>query len=54
MDSSKAAAPTKSEPRPRLREDGIPTRADLRFMSPAEKAITSAMRAVEEAGRRRH
>jgi hypothetical protein len=37
-------------PRPRLRDDGIPTRCDLRLMTPAELAITEAMRVVEEAG----
>lgn len=39
-----------SLPRPRLRPDGIPTRCDLRFMSPAERAIRHAMDEVERAG----
>lgn len=39
-----------AEPRPHLRDDGIPTRADIRFWSDAERAIATAMRAVEDAG----
>ena len=34
-------------PRPLTRPDGIPTRIDMKFMTPAELAITEAMRAVE-------
>lgn len=37
-------------PRPYRREDGIPTRIDITLMSPAELAITEAIRIVEEAG----
>jgi hypothetical protein len=36
--------------RPAKRPDGIPTRADLHWMTPAEIAITDAMSAVEKAG----
>lgn len=36
--------------RPVQRPDGIPTRVDLGFMTPAEIAIGNAMRAVEDAG----
>lgn len=36
--------------RPRLRDDGIPTRADMRYWTLAEDAIALAMRAVEAAG----
>lgn len=36
--------------RPKRRPDGWPTRADLRWQSPAEKAIRAAMAAVEGAG----
>lgn len=37
-------------PRPKLRDDGVPTRCDTSLMSPAELAITAAMVAVENAG----
>lgn len=37
-------------PRPAKRPDGIPTRIDLNWMTPAERAILDAMYAVEEAG----
>ena len=36
--------------RPVARPDGIPTRIDQNWLSPAELAISSAMQAVEEAG----
>lgn len=36
--------------RPRVRPDGIPTRADMQFMTEAELAILNAVRAVERAG----
>lgn len=36
--------------RPQKRPDGIPTRADTQWMTPAELAITEAMAAVEKAG----
>lgn len=39
-----------TELRPHKRPDGIPSRCDLSLMSPAELAITEAMRAVEAAG----
>ena len=37
-------------PRPAKRPDGIPTRIDLNWMTPAERAIRDAMAAVEAAG----
>lgn len=37
-------------PRPHLRPDGIPTRIDLRYLTPAELAIRAAMYEVEKAG----
>lgn len=37
-------------PRPKKRPDGISTRCDRQFMTPAELAITDAMHAVEHAG----
>ena len=36
--------------RPHFRDDGIPTRIDEKLLSPAEHAITGAMRAVEATG----
>lgn len=36
--------------RPHLRPDGIPTRSDMRYWTPAELAIWEAMGAVEAAG----
>lgn len=36
--------------RPRVRPDGIPTRADMQFMTDAERAILLAIGAVESAG----
>lgn len=36
--------------RPWYRDDGFPTRADMRFWTPAEHAIAAAVRAVEAAG----
>lgn len=39
-----------SEPRPHLRDDGIPTRNDLSRMTMAERAILYAVRMVEAAG----
>lgn len=36
--------------RPEKREDGWPTRADMSYWSPAEKAIQDAISAVEAAG----
>jgi len=36
--------------REHLRPDGFPTRSDMTLMSEAERAITEAMRKVEEAG----
>lgn len=40
----------KPSPRPNKRPDGIPTRCDMNWMTPAELAITDAMMAVENAG----
>lgn len=37
-------------PRPAKRPDGVPTRIDLQWLTPAEIAIIDAMRAVEAAG----
>lgn len=37
-------------PRPKLRPDGVPTRIDLYWYSAAEKAIYTAMGAVEKTG----
>jgi hypothetical protein len=39
-----------TEARPKKRPDGILTRFDLQWMTPAERAITDAMHAVEKAG----
>lgn len=36
--------------RPAKRPDGVPTRIDLNWMTPAERAIQDAMAAVEGAG----
>lgn len=36
--------------RPRNREDGFPTRADMQHWSPAERAIFDAVQVVELAG----
>lgn len=36
--------------RPQKRPDGISTRCDLQFHTMAERAITEAMQAVEQAG----
>ena len=36
--------------RPATRPDGIPTRIDMHWMTPAELAITDAVLAVEAAG----
>ena len=36
--------------RPYKRPDGIPTRADMTYWTPAEHAIAKAMEAVEAAG----
>lgn len=41
-------------PRARMRADGIPTRCDVQWMTPAELAISAAMRAVEGAGASEH
>lgn len=37
-------------PRPARRPDGVPTRADMQWMTPAELAIRDAMQAVEAVG----
>jgi len=38
------------KPRPSNREDGIPTRVDQRYWSPAERAIFAAVLEVEASG----
>lgn len=37
-------------PRPHLRPDGVPTRADLQWMSEAERAILAVVAIVEKSG----
>ena len=37
-------------PRKKLRDDGIPTRQDMRMMTPAELAIVDAGIAIEKLG----
>lgn len=52
--STLAALPTSTWdgplPRPQKREDGVPTRIDIRWYTAAEAAIRDAMQAVERAG----
>jgi hypothetical protein len=36
--------------RKKFRDDGFPTRSDVRYMTSAEWAITAAIREVEKAG----
>lgn len=49
-DQALAAWQARGGVRPSKRPDGWPTRADVQWMTPAEKKIRAAMLAVEEAG----
>ena len=50
IDEYLAATDKRSGPRVKLREDGVPSRADMQLMSFAELSILKAMKAVEWAG----